>query len=65
MKYSEICILDTHGLKKKLTELQHQLGELQLKKSISPATTKDTSIFKKMRVNIAQIQFRLSSTKNK
>lgn len=60
MKYSEICNLSTHQLKEKITELVKELSNLQLKKSISASTTKDTSVFKKMRKSIAQMKMRLS-----
>lgn len=61
MKYSEILALDTHGLKSKIQEISKQLGELQLKKSISPSTTKNSSLFKSYRKMIAQMKFRLST----
>jgi len=60
MKYSEISLLDSHQLKQKRAELQKQLWELQLKKSVSPGAIKDVSVFRTIRRAIARIQFRLS-----
>ena len=60
MKFAEIMNLDTHALKEKLKELSLKLGELNLKKSIAAQSIKDTSVFRKMRRNIAQIKFKLS-----
>lgn len=59
MNYSEIEVMDQHQLKSKINELQKQLGELQLKKSIAVATVKDSSVFKKLRRSIAQMKFKL------
>jgi ribosomal protein L29 len=63
MKYSEIQKLDSHKLKDEIKKLSNQLGELQLKKSISVASVKDSSVFKKTRKLIAQHKFVLDSQK--
>jgi ribosomal protein L29 len=63
MKYSEILKLDAHKLKTEAAKLSVKLGELQLKKSISPASVKDSSVFKKTRKLIAQHKFVLGQQK--
>ena len=63
MNYSEIVKLDAHTLKTEAKKLSKQLGELQLKKSISTASVKDSSVFKKTRKLIAQHKFALGQIK--
>jgi ribosomal protein L29 len=56
MKHSEIKGLSTQEIKQKIAQAVHELSQLQLKKSISPSATKDTSVFQKLRRSIAQMK---------
>lgn len=56
MKHSKIKELSSQEIKQKIAESTHELSQLQLKKSISPSATKDTSVFKKLRWDIAEMK---------